>query len=236
MEGNFDGVQALLRFASRESTGFKEQYAELSSQLRRNSEEVNRLENEIIEHSNALLNTKLEQVVELEQTRDALEEKIKFKFKEQGAAEVAVRASEKEVEVEQTKLNSLTSKLDGAKDTIAQISAAGRIEEALKELLESLSHQVRSELSARVDNIYQRIMRKDLRAIIDEDYELKVEKAFASGAKKFVTELSTGEKQVTSLSFIASIISLAREKSEQTNRVLFSGGVFPLVMDSPLVL
>jgi len=76
-------------------------------------------------------------------------------------------------------------------------------------------------------------MRKDLRAIIDEDYELKVEKVFASGAKKFVTEQSTGEKQVSSLSFIASIISLAREKSEQKNRVLFSGGVFPLVMDSP---
>jgi len=233
MEGNYDGVQALLAFADRESSGFKQQYSELSKRLQLNASEIEQLDNKIIEHSNALLKTNLEQVVELEKRREALENQIKHKLKDEGAAEVGVKAAEKEVDDEQAKLTNLTSKLDGARDTTARIKAAERIEAALKELLESLSHQVRAELSERVDQIYQKIMRKDLRAIIDEDYELKVEKVFASGARKFVTEQSTGEKQVSSLSFIASIISLAREKSKQKNRVLFSGGVFPLVMDSP---
>ena len=45
--------------------------------------------------------------------------------------------------------------------------------------------------------------------------------------------LSTGEGQITSLSFIGSLVEYAREKTKEEILSDFSGGDFPLVMDSP---
>lgn len=45
--------------------------------------------------------------------------------------------------------------------------------------------------------------------------------------------LSTGEGQVASLAFIGSLVSYAREKLEDKLMSDFSGGDFPIVMDSP---
>jgi DNA sulfur modification protein DndD len=45
--------------------------------------------------------------------------------------------------------------------------------------------------------------------------------------------LSTGEGQIASLAFIGSIVSYAREKMQDKLMSDFSGGDFPVVMDSP---
>jgi DNA sulfur modification protein DndD len=45
---------------------------------------------------------------------------------------------------------------------------------------------------------------------------------------------STGERQVASLSFIASLVSLARDRYEsEEDATYFSGGIYPMLMDSP---
>jgi DNA sulfur modification protein DndD len=82
-----------------------------------------------------------------------------------------------------------------------------------------------------VDETFSQIIRKNVRAYIDEDFQLKIEKQSKHGDIE-AKEQSTGEKQVTSLSFISSIISLAKEKHEQGGK-FFKGGLYPLVMDSP---
>ena len=106
------------------------------------------------------------------------------------------------------------------------------IENTLTELRDSLSDQVRVDLSERVDSTFQSIIRKPVRAIIDDEYRLQILKKTPAGEEYVVSEQSTGEKQVTSLSFIASIISLAKEKHEKQS-AFFQGGLYPLVMDSP---
>ncbi|MBL0011098.1 MAG: hypothetical protein IPP22_09085 [Nitrosomonas sp.] len=47
-----------------------------------------------------------------------------------------------------------------------------------------------------------------------------------------MSDKSTGESQVSSLSFIGSIVSLAKERYGQ-NAGYYKGGFFPIVMDSP---
>lgn len=45
---------------------------------------------------------------------------------------------------------------------------------------------------------------------------------------------STGERQVASLSFISSLVSLARERYESDqDATYFTGGIYPMLMDSP---
>lgn len=113
-----------------------------------------------------------------------------------------------------------------------RMAKSAEIAETLSLLRESLSNQVRVDLSARVDKIFKSIIRKPVRAIIDEEYRLQVLKKSIAGEEYVVNEQSTGERQVTSLSFISSIISLAKEKHYQKTS-FFNGGLFPLVMDSP---
>lgn len=106
--------------------------------------------------------------------------------------------------------------------------------ETLDSLTESLVGQVRGDLSKRVETTFKSIIRKPVRAIIDDDYTLQVLETGPDGVEYKVSEQSTGERQVTSLSFIASIISLAKEKHDSKEKSnFFHGGLYPLVMDSP---
>ena len=116
----------------------------------------------------------------------------------------------------------------------ARIDLAIRTASALEELYESLSHQTREQLSTLVNTTIQKIMIKPYQAEIDGNFKLKVFKKLSNdGDMHHVRDLSTGEGQVASLSFIASIVSLAKSKFENRRNNFFNGGIFPIVMDSP---
>jgi len=113
-----------------------------------------------------------------------------------------------------------------------KIKTAEEAKRVFEELYEVLSHDTRKELSLRVDEIFKRIIRKPYWAEIDQDYKLQIYKKIPNEGKQPILEKSTGEKQITSLSFISSIISLAKEK-EASESKFFRGGTYPIIMDSP---
>ena len=92
--------------------------------------------------------------------------------------------------------------------------------------------QTRSHLSERVNETFQKILRKDFWAEIDKEYTLRIFKNLPNVGKQFVSEKSTGENQVISLSFIASLVSLAKER-RKARGAFFKGGIYPIIMDSP---
>ena len=104
--------------------------------------------------------------------------------------------------------------------------------QVLGDLHEALAHQTRVKLSNRVNLTFKKILKKDYKAEIDKNFSLQVLKEIAGVGAQVVHEKSTGESQVTSLSFIASIVSHAHEKSIE-NTTFLKGGVFPIIMDSP---
>ncbi|MGN2613457.1 hypothetical protein ACTFQ6_17105 [Aliivibrio fischeri] len=114
---------------------------------------------------------------------------------------------------------------------VNRITATNNVAKAFNELNDCFTDQVRNNLSERVNITFGKIIRKNVRAYIDEDFKLCIEKQSMHGDIE-AKEQSTGERQVTSLSFISSIISLAKEKHEQKGK-FFKGGLYPLVMDSP---
>lgn len=96
----------------------------------------------------------------------------------------------------------------------------------------SLSEEVRSRLSNKVDSTFKSIMRKPYWAEISSDYTLQIYKE-VGGEKQIVYEKSTGESQIASLSFVGSIVSIARDRAAEQTSENFKGGIFPIVMDSP---
>lgn len=102
----------------------------------------------------------------------------------------------------------------------------------LSDLHDALSRRTRDQLSERVNDTFQKILQKDYWAEIDDDYCLQIFKEIPGHGPQVVYEKSTGESQVTSLSFIGSIVSLAKEQHAK-ERQFFRGGIFPIIMDSP---
>jgi len=102
----------------------------------------------------------------------------------------------------------------------------------LGKLLGTLSETIKTKLSARVNEVFKNIIRKDYWAEIDDNYALQIYKEIAGRGKQIVTEKSTGESQITSLAFISCIVNLAKENEDKGNG-LAQGGIFPIVMDSP---
>ena len=112
-----------------------------------------------------------------------------------------------------------------------RLQLAEEVKRVLDHLYVALAEHVRARLSKKVDETFKTIMRKPYWAEISSDYTLQIYKDI-NGHKQIVYEKSTGENQITSLSFVGSIVSIAKEQSASDHEN-FRGGVFPIVMDSP---
>lgn len=130
---------------------------------------------------------------------------------------------------EREKLSQLNKKGDVATRRLALAEEVKRVIDAL---YQALAEKVRTELSTKVDTTFKSIMRKPYWAEISKDYTLQIYKDIG-GQKQIVYEKSTGESQITSLSFVGSIVSIARDRSGDQTSENFRGGIFPIVMDSP---
>jgi len=138
---------------------------------------------------------------------------------------------QQELNIEKRAWDKLQDKQQKLDLTQNRLESTERVYQALDLLNQFFTDKVREDLSTKVGETFNRIIRKNMTAYIDKEFRLRVEKNSVNGSFDAV-EQSTGEKQVTSLSFISSIISLAKEK-HSNGGAFFKGGLYPLVMDSP---
>ncbi|AUZ58458.1 hypothetical protein PRJ_1852 [Pseudomonas sp. XWY-1] len=134
---------------------------------------------------------------------------------------------DKEKEIEKELANSNQADLSQRRKQLAKDVA-----DTIGEFHEAMAHQVRLDLSKKVDDTFRKIMKKDYWAEIDEGFTLKIFKNIEGHGKQPVWEKSTGENQVTSLCFISSVVNSAKERVTKSGG-LQKGGIYPIVMDSP---
>ena len=119
------------------------------------------------------------------------------------------------------------------------------VEEATK-LLENIlaieTEELRPVLNQEIDEHFRKIIGIGYWAELSEDFKLKImKKVFVSEEDAEVEKsearevaLSQGQRQVTSLVFIASLVALARRRAEIPTILRgVTGSEYPLVMDSP---
>ncbi|MEZ9419641.1 AAA family ATPase [Vibrio breoganii] len=206
------------------STQLISEYDELKAEYKKNNDRISEISAELQKSSDA-------NVAELENERENYD-------KSRSDINLDIRVIETELpklyarlDTEQKTLDKLMKEEEVQEAARKRLDTTNNIHDALIDLNHFLSERVREDLSEKVEKTFSSIIRKDMRAYIDSSFTLRVEKTLAE--QKFdAKEQSTGEKQVTSLSFISSIISLAKEKRASGNK-FFKGGMYPLVMDSP---
>lgn len=237
--GSSELEEAAMNIASRlteigeEETQLYEDIERMLDKRSNISDKIRKKEERLSEISRQLTETDTEDVRELENRLQDLEEQISNYDQQIGSTSAQIDRTESKIEEVTEEINKMEEENKKAEVAQRRAQMAEFLQSRIESLFEKYQDEVRKQTNDRVNNIFRNIIAKDYHAKIDEDYSLHILKDVGSGETIPVAK-STGERQVASLSFIASLISLARDRyqSEQES-VHFRGGIYPMIMDSP---
>ncbi|RLL43922.1 hypothetical protein D8M04_13540 [Oceanobacillus piezotolerans] len=188
-----------------------------------------KLTEEIEEISLKLSEKDSEEISELETKRVKLTRQKSEIDRKIGQLENEQRNVQRELKEKKLDQSKLDNQADKAKLTQKRISACENLEEVMKEILRIREGLVRAELQDKINEVYNKFLRKDYSIELTDNYELQV-----INPKGNIVGMSQGERQITSLSFIGAIVNIAREQHKKEVKNEFEdGGIYPIVMDSP---
>ena len=203
---------------------FQRQEKEYRVQIKTRHGQIDTIAKQLGEHEIedvALLNEKREQI-----NRDQETETLAL-----GGDQDQLKRFKSEFDEVKKQRQALSLKGEKAELARTRLETAEEVKRVIDLLHDALSDKVRIDLSKRVNDTFQKIIRKQYWAEISNDYSLEIYKE-VGGKKHLVADKSTGESQIASLSFIGSLISLAKER-HASEAEYYKGGIFPIVMDSP---
>ncbi len=203
-----------------------------------------------------------EEVYDWEQEKEAKEKRnreISKKLRESDESEIAAKEElrnkissdiseykRKITLLEERDLKAINAKVDAKDKELQNVKLKGEQASAIRNRrdmvlrLAELNQEVRAlfiettrvNLDKRIREVFDTMKEKDYRfARLTDEFVLEITNDLGNMEDSRI--LSTGEGQVASLAFIGSLVSYAREKLEDKLMSDFSGGDFPIVMDSP---
>ncbi|MDB9235216.1 AAA family ATPase [Halorubrum ezzemoulense] len=211
-------------------------YSEIERHLSRRAQKADKkqeIQERLDEISSQLSDEEQESIADLESRRSNLLGKI-------GEYEEKIRNLNSEIEELKDKRKALEDEIAEAKEENekAQLArkraqTAAYLQSQISTLFQQYQNEVRQNVNERVNEIFQDIIAKNYYAKISDDHTLQILKDVGETSEIPVAQ-SQGERQVASLSFIATLISLARERYESDeDATYFKGGIYPMIMDSP---
>ena len=225
-------VTAYIKQQQEQVPEFFLKYYGLQEALIQFEQEKERAEQRTSDIGKALKQSEIEEIQKNEQERDALEDDIVRYQKQASRAEVDLEVLEKQIELKSRKIQD--SQVRGEKGEAIKLwrEKAIQLGELNQDFCTYFMDSTRINLNGRIREVFDSMKEKPYRyARLTDDFVLEITNDLDDEDDRRI--LSTGEGQVASLAFIASIVSYAREKQEDKLMSDFSGGDFPIVMDSP---
>lgn len=175
----------------------------------------------------------VESVSDLEAARAAKKERIDDELKEE------IIILERDIDDLKGKIEELENDIDEAEDEQREadlarkrMQAAKTVREELDIYYEEFQQSIRKRANDRVDDTFDAVATKDYEAVITDDFELRIRDR--QHGTPIEVDKSRGERQIASLSFIGSLVEIAREQYKSGHEgEYFDGGIYPIVMDSP---
>jgi DNA sulfur modification protein DndD len=149
--------------------------------------------------------------------------------------------STQQIEDEQARAEQLRKTIDAAEATKEAAELAKRRVTAVEEcaklmdaLLEAETESLVPMLNQKIHEHFDRIIDRPHRAMLTPDFRFSITQEVGNNGERVDVNQSTGQRQITSLVFIASLVSLAQERSKIPTILRgLSGASYPMVMDSP---
>lgn len=145
---------------------------------------------------------------------------------------------EKEDERDQLRREIATSRQqeESAKKAQRRLETVEQVLSLLKEILTYEMGDIRGLLEEEINRHFKKIIDRDYWVELSKEFVLRLRKQvnYEEQSEALDVAHSQGQRQVTSLVFIASLVALARRRSEiPTILKGVEGGEYPMVMDSP---
>jgi DNA sulfur modification protein DndD len=219
LQGNAEN----LRDEFKEAKGRRDDLIRSSNQLAAEIKEISR---KIGESENI-------EVQELEHTRETNAQRIQTLKIEASRKEESISDKEKFREALRVQIRKSKQGNEKAQALQRQIKVLDDAIDLMVNMLEAEREDLREELNKEIKQHFGDMIIKDYEADLNDQFRLRILKKSTEGDLREVGR-STGEKQITSLVFIASLIGLARRR-KQIPTILEGlwGGDLPMVMDSP---
>jgi len=178
------------------------------------------------------------------QIKDSDDELITAREEQREKAEEILLNSQIEKGIMSKELKKIENDLKFVTGAISRISAKDKETEIYRKCfdlsndLKSLNSEIREyfvlttqeDMDRKLKEVFGNIAsKKEREPFLTENFELKI----VNRETGRLQLLSTGERQITSLSFIGALVSYARSKPGMQLISDFSGGDYPIVMDSP---
>ncbi|MBN3873028.1 AAA family ATPase [Nostoc sp. JL33] len=216
----------------KQAIGFWEEVDREQTRINQLRQSISQAEGDLDNIQERLRKDANEEISSLQKRLDEIESKIDALNREQGANQQQI--AQLTTEIEGLNKQIAKQKLNEDKQTLAQrrINATQDAIERLTEVRNRQEQQFRLQLEKRVQEIFTEISVTPYIPKISDKYELTLVEN-TTGIEAPVAA-STGENQILSLSFIASIIDKVREWSEKRKMMMIpDSSTFPIVMDSP---
>ncbi len=234
--GALDHAIGLIEGVARQTD---EQLKQLNAERLELTRNIRNLDEEVEEIHQQLGGKKDEEVQQLEDARKRLQLKREDEIATSSRLATLIEAAKGEIELLQTQIRQIEDKEEAAARAQRRVDAVEDCAGILDQILEAETQDLRPLLNAEIDTHFRKIMTKDYWAELSENYTLRIRKNVSFGEDdsspaKVDVALSTGERTVTSLVFIASLVALAKRRSEiPTILKDVSGSAYPVVIDSP---
>lgn len=205
---------------------------ELTREIRNRNEELEEIHQQLGDKTD-------EEVQSLEDMRKRLELKSIELKTESDRADLKIELVKEEIDKLQVQIRLIENHEETGARAQRRVDAVDDCVQILVQILEMETLDLRPLLNAEIDKHFRAIMTKDYWAELTETYALRIRKKVAgsdadANAATIDVALSTGERTVTSLVFIASLVALAERRSEiPTILKDVSGSAYPIAIDSP---
>ncbi len=217
----------------------QEQLRLLNTQRLELAREIRNRDEEIEEIHQLLGGKKDEEVRDLEEKRKALELDRDTQNSTLGRIGAQIDAAKEEMNSLEEQIRHIEDKEDAAARAQRRVDAVEECVKTLEAILEAETQDLRPLLNDEIDSHFRKIIDRDYWAELTENYTLRIRKRVSGGedsdkAVEVDAALSTGQRTVTSLVFIASLVALAQRRSEiPTILKDLAGSTYPVVIDSP---
>ncbi|MBU5310599.1 hypothetical protein KQI38_01040 [Tissierella carlieri] len=214
-----------------DSNFFKE-YNKLLSLEEAKQYEIQRKNNRIKQIDEDIKGIDIEEIARKTEYRKVLEKKLVDTKADIMRKKERIQNIDKEIERLTIEIEKAEIKNNEAIKINSQINKVRQLIKLNNQVHEAFKEEVRRDLDKRIKEVFKSISHKEYREpVLTEDLVLKVVNNFNTTLEEEV--LSTGESQVSSLSFIGALVSYSRDKQDSELYSSFMGGDFPIVMDSP---
>lgn len=234
--GALDHAIGLIEGVARQT---EEQLHQLNTERLELIREIRNRDEELEEIHQILGGKKDEEVQHLEEKRKKLQLDRDAQNAELGRVEGKSENTAGEIKSTEEQIRLIEDKEEAAARGQRRVDAVEDCVKILEDILEAETQDLRPLLNNEIDSQFRKIMTKDYWAELTKTYTLRIRKRVAGGeddqkSAEIDAALSTGERTVTSLVFIASLVSLAKRRSEiPTILKGLSGSAYPVAIDSP---